>query len=69
MSIRTLIFQMLDHQQVAEYQSLYSNGVITHETLLTILKAGEILPEIDVEAEVEARLRLVECRSSGELKI
>lgn len=46
--------QSLDHQQVAEYQSLYSNGVITHETLLTVLKAGEVLPEIDVEAEVEA---------------
>ena len=46
--------QSLDHQQVAEYQSLYSNGVITHETLFTVLKAGEVLPEIDVEAEVEA---------------
>ena len=39
---------------MAEYQSLYSNGVITHETLLNVLKAGEVLPEIDVEAEVEA---------------
>ena len=46
--------QMLDHQQVAEYQSMYSNGVITHETLLNVLKAGEVLPDLDVEAEVEA---------------
>ena len=61
--------QSLDPNQVKEYQSLYSNGVITHETLLTILKAGEILPEIDVEAEVEAveaaKLGLLDLNASG----
>ena len=61
--------QSLDHQQVSEYQSLYSNGVITHETLLTVLKAGEVLPEIDVEAEVEAveanKLSMLDLDASG----
>ena len=61
--------QMLDHQQVAEYQSMYSNGVITHETLLNVLKAGEVLPDLDVEAEVEAveaaKLNLLDLNSSG----
>ena len=51
---RDFNLQTLDAQQVSQYQSLHSNGVITHETLLNMLKAGEILPDIDVEAEVEA---------------
>lgn len=51
---REFDLQSLDHQQISEYQSLYSNGVITHETLLTMLKEGSVLPDIDVEAEVEA---------------
>jgi hypothetical protein len=30
------------------------NGVITIETLLSLLKKGEILPDVDIEEEVEA---------------
>ena len=33
--------------------SLWSNGAITQETLLGALKKGEILPDVDVEEEVE----------------
>ena len=39
MLTRSLICSPSIHQQVSEYQSLYSNGVITHETLLTVLKS------------------------------
>ena len=34
--------------------SLWSNGAITHATLLEMLQLGEILPHIDVEEEIEA---------------
>ena len=33
--------------------SMWQNGAITHQTLLEILSRREILPEIDVEAEIE----------------
>ena len=33
--------------------SMWTQGAITHQTLLEILSRGEILPEIDVEAEIE----------------
>ena len=45
--------QVLDGAQVGQYLSLYTNNAITHETLLSALKRGEILPDLDVEAEVE----------------
>ena len=32
---------------------LWSNGAITQETLLGALKKGEVLPDVDVEEEVE----------------
>ena len=32
---------------------LWNNGAITQETLLGALKKGEILPDVDVEEEVE----------------
>ena len=32
---------------------MWTQGAITHQTLLEILSRGEILPEIDVEAEIE----------------
>ena len=66
---REFDLQSLDHQQISEYQSLYSNGVITHETLLNMLKSGSVLPDIDVEAEVEAveasKLSLLDLNASG----
>ena len=45
--------QVLDGPQVAQYVQLWMQGAITQETLLEMLKAGEVLPNIDVEREVE----------------
>jgi len=50
---RDFDLQVLDGQQVSQYLQLWSNGAITHETLLEMLKQGEVLPDIDVEREVE----------------
>jgi len=51
---RDFDLQQLDHQQITQYLSLWQNGAITHATLLEMLAAGETLPHIDVEAEIEA---------------
>ena len=32
---------------------MWQNGAITHQTLLEILSRGEILPDIDIESEIE----------------
>ena len=45
--------QVLDGNQVAQYMQLWMQGAITHESLLEMLKTGEVLPNIDVEREVE----------------
>ena len=50
--------QVLDGNQpcwsaAAGYMQLWMQGAITHESLLEMLKAGEVLPNIDVEREVE----------------
>ena len=45
--------QVLDGNQVAQYMHLWAQGAITHESLLEMLKAGEVLPNLDVEREVE----------------
>ena len=50
---RDFDLQVLDGQQVQQYMQLWMNGAITHETLLEMLKQGEVLPDIDVEMEVE----------------
>ena len=50
---RDFDLQTLDGNQVGQYLSLWSNGAITQETLLGALKKGEILPDVDVEEEVE----------------
>ena len=50
---RDFDLQKLDGPQVQQYLSMWSQGAITHQTLLEILSRGEILPEIDVEAEIE----------------
>jgi len=51
---RDFDLQTLDPQQVTQYLGLWQNGAITHATLLEMLAAGEVLPHIDVEAEIEA---------------
>ena len=50
---RDFDLQTLDGAQVGQYLQLWNNGAITHETLLQMLKKGEILPDVDVEMEVE----------------
>ena len=50
---RDFDLQTLDGAQVGQYLQLWNNGAITQETLLAALKRGEILPDIDVEEEVE----------------
>ena len=50
---RDFDLQTLEPQQVAQYMGLWTQGVITLETLLEMLKEGEILPHLDIEREVE----------------
>ena len=50
---RDFNLQSLRAQQVQQYVSLWSQGAIQHSTLLQMLQSGEILPDLDVEAEIE----------------
>ena len=50
---RDFNLQALDGQQVAQYLSMWSNGAISHETLLEMLQRGEVLPDINIEEEIE----------------
>ena len=50
---RDIDTQILDGQQTQQYLNLWQQGAITHETLLNALKRGEVLPELDVEEELE----------------
>ena len=50
---RDFDLQQLDGAQVGQYLQLFTNNTITLETLLGSLKKGEVLPDIDVEEEVE----------------
>jgi hypothetical protein len=50
---RDFDLQVLDGAQVGQYLQLWQNGAITHETLLSALKKGEVLPGIDIELELE----------------
>jgi hypothetical protein len=50
---RDFDLQKLDGQQVAQYMSMWTQGAITHQTLLEILSRGECLPDLDIEAEIE----------------
>lgn len=50
---RDFDLQKLDGPQVAQYMSMWTNGAISHETLLEMLQRGEVLPDIDIEQELE----------------
>jgi len=50
---RDFDLQVLDSAQVQQYMQLWMNDAITQETLLEMLKTGEVLPSLDVEMEVE----------------
>ena len=51
---RDFDLQTLDPQQITQYMGLWQNGAITHQTLLEMLQQGEVLPNIDPLAEIEA---------------
>jgi hypothetical protein len=50
---RDFDLQKLDGQQVGQYLSMWTQGAISHELLLDMLQRGEILPDIDIDAEIE----------------
>ena len=50
---RDFDLQSLDGNQIDSYLKLFVQGVISQETLLQMLKDGETLPNVDIEAEVE----------------
>ena len=50
---RDFDLQKLDGPQVAQYLSMWTQGAISHQTLLEMLVRGECLPDLDVEAEIE----------------
>ena len=50
---RDFDLQVLQGDQIDKYQALWMNGAITQETLLSALKKGEVLPDIDIDEEVE----------------
>ena len=50
---RDFTLQELDSQQVSQYMGLWQNGAITHQTLLEMLQMGEILPNIQIDEEIE----------------
>ena len=50
---RDFDLQKLDGAQVGQYMSMWTQGAITHQTLLEILSRGEILPDINIEEEIE----------------
>ena len=62
---RDFDLQKLDGPQVAQYLSMWSQGAISHQTLLEMLQRGETLPDIDIDAEIE----LIESSKLTELDI
>ena len=50
---RDFDLQKLDGPQVAQYLSMWSQGAISHQTLLEMLQRGEVLPDISIEEEIE----------------
>jgi len=68
---RDFDLQKLDGTQVSQYMQMWQNGAITHQTLLEILSRGEILSNIDIEAEIEMieqeKLASIEMQQAAEL--
>jgi hypothetical protein len=50
---RDFDLQKLDAQQTGQLLSMWSQGAISHQLLLEMLQRGEILPDIDIDAEIE----------------
>ena len=68
---RDFDLQKLDGTQVNQYMSMWTQGAITHQTLLEILQRGETLPDIDIEGEIElleaGKLRELDIQAAGGL--
>ena len=68
---RDFDLQKLDGTQVSQYMSMWTQGAITHQTLLEILQRGETLPDIDIEGEIElleaGKLRELDIQAAGGL--
>ena len=53
-SARDFNLQELTGPQVQQYLNLWTNGAISHQTLLEVLQRGEILSEdMDIDQEIE----------------
>ena len=50
---RDFDLQKLSDGQANSLMSMWTQGAISHELLLSMLQRGEILPDIDIEAEIE----------------
>ena len=50
---RDFDLQKLDGPQVAQYLSMWSQNAISHQTLLEMLQRGEVLPDINIDEEIE----------------
>ena len=50
---RDFDLQKLDAAQTGQLMSMWTQGAISHELLLSMLQRGEILPDIDIDAEIE----------------
>ena len=62
---RDFDLQKLDAAQTGQLMSMWTQGAISHELLLSMLQRGEILPDIDIEAEIE----LIESTKLADLDI
>ncbi len=62
---RDFNLQHLDSTQVSQYLSLWTQGAISHSTLLEMLQRGEILPDLNIDEEIE----LIESTKLTELDI
>ena len=50
---RDFDLQKLDAAQTGQLMSMWTQGAISHQLLLEMLQRGEILPDIDIDAEIE----------------
>ncbi len=65
---RDFDLQVLEGHQVQQYLHLWLEGAISHETLLRAVKKGEILPNLDITAEVEMAEEEKEAKMEMQLK-
>lgn len=66
---RDFNLQVLDPGQIGQYVSMWTQGAISHETLLEMLVRGECLPDVDPDQEIEliesSRLNELDQQAAG----